>query len=169
MPFFAFIGILFIVADLMLSSLLTKEVNYSGKKIAVIGGGLTGLETAEYLSDFNNEVTVVEMASAVGTAMYRSLTASVVEHITKNGGHIMTGSMFKAVGDGTVTINDLASGFDKDYPFDAVVVAMGVRANDALVAEFEAAFDKVVAAGDVINPGNIADATHAGYDKGFVF
>ena len=89
--------------------------------------------------------------------------------ITKNGGHIMTGSMFKAVGDGTVTINDLASGFDKDYPFDAVVVAMGVRANDALVAEFEAAFDKVVAAGDVINPGNIADATHAGYDKGFVF
>lgn len=148
---------------------LTKEVNYSGKKIAVIGGGLTGLETAEYLSDFNNEVTVVEMASAVGTAMYRSLTASVVEHITKNGGHIMTGSMFKAVGDGTVTINDLASGFDKDYPFDAVVVAMGVRANDALVAEFEAAFDKVVAAGDVINPGNIADATHAGYDKGFVF
>lgn len=148
---------------------LTKEVNYSGKKIAVIGGGLTGLETAEYLSDFDNEVTVIEMAGAVGTAMYRSLTASVVEHITKNGGHIMTNTMFKAVGDGFATINEVASGFDKDYPFDAVVIAMGVKPNTALVEEFEAAFDKVVAAGDVINPGNIADATHAGYDKGFVF
>ena len=46
---------------------------------------------------------------------------------------------------------------------------MGVKPNFELVEEFENAFDKVVAAGDVVNPGNIADATHAGFDKGFVF
>ncbi len=148
---------------------LTKEVNFSGKKVAVIGGGLTGLETAAYLSDQNNEVTVIEMAGAVGTAMYRSVTNSVVEHITKNGGHIMTNIMFKGVKDGAVTINELATGYDKDLPFDGCVIAMGVKPNFALVEEFEAAFDKVVAAGDVVNPGNIADATHSGFDKGFVF
>ena len=148
---------------------LTKEANFSGKKVAVIGGGLTGLETAAYLSDQGNEVTVIEMAGAVGTAMYRTVTNSVVEHITKNGGHIMTNIMFKGVKDGAVTINELATGYDKDLPFDGCVIAMGVKPNFELVEEFENAFDKVVAAGDVVNPGNIADATHAGFDKGFVF
>ena len=133
------------------------------------GGGLTGLETAEYLSDFDNEVSVIEMAPAVGTAMYRSVTDAVVGHITKNGGHIMTGTMFKAVGDGFVTLNSLATGYDTDALFDACVIAMGVKPNDAIVAEFEAAFDKVAVVGDTVEPGNIADATHSGLNKAFVF
>lgn len=148
---------------------LKNEVELKGKKIAVIGGGLTGLETAEYLSDFDNEVSVIEMAPAVGTAMYRSVTDAVVGHITKNGGHIMTGTMFKAVGDGFVTLNSLATGYDTDAPFDACVIAMGVKPNDAIVAEFEAAFDKVAVVGDTVEPGNIADATHSGLNKAFVF
>lgn len=149
--------------------ILTKQVELSGKKIAVIGGGLTGLETAEYLSDFNNEVTVVEMAPAVGTAMYRSVTNAVVEHITKNGGHILTGNAFKAVGEGKVVVNELATGADHELDFDAVVVAMGVKPNYELIDSFEAAFEKVSVVGDTIQPGNIADATHSGYDKAFVF
>ena len=41
--------------------------------------------------------------------------------------------------------------------------------NDAIVAEFEAAFDKVAVVGDTVEPGNIADATHSGLNKAFVF
>lgn len=143
--------------------ILTKKVVLSNKKVAVIGGGLTGLETAEYLSDFNNEVTVVEMASDVGTAMYRSVTNAVVSHIQKNGGHILTNNIFKNIGDGTVTVNEIKTGYDVIYDFNAVVIAMGVKANTALVEEFEAAFDKVSCVGDTVNPGNIADATHSAY------
>lgn len=135
----------------------------------MIGGGLTGLETAEYLSDFNNEVSVIEMAPAVGTAMYRSVTDAVVAHITRNGGHIVTGTMFKGVGDGYVTLNSLATGFDTDAPFDACVIAMGVQPNEAIATEFEAAFERVAVVGDTIEPGNIADATHSGLNKAFVF
>ena len=148
---------------------LTRQVTLSGKKIAVIGGGLTGLETAAYLSEQNNEVTVIEMAAEVGTAMYRSVTAAVVREITDNGGHILTGNLFKGVGDGTVIVNELATGFDVEYDFDAVVIAMGVRPDTELIEAFEAAFDKVSVAGDTTHPGNIADATHSGYDAAFVF
>ena len=148
---------------------LSGEVELTGKKIAVIGGGLTGLETAEFLSDRNNEVTVIEMAPAVGTAMYRSVTNAVVEHITKNGGKIVTSHVFKGVKDGAVVMNSLASGYDIELEADACVIAMGVKPNTALIDEFEAAFDKVAVAGDTLNPGNIPDATHSGYDKAFVF
>jgi NAD(P)H-nitrite reductase large subunit len=109
------------------------------------------------------------MAPAVGTAMYRSVTNAVVEHITKNGGHIMTGKLFKEFRDGKVVVNNLSDGFDHELDFDAVVVAMGVKPNYELIGSFEAAFDKVSVVGDTIQPGNIADATHSGYDKAFVF
>lgn len=148
---------------------LTKEVEFTGKKIAVIGGGLTGLETAEYLAAKGNEVTVIEMAPAVGTAMYRSVTAAVVGNIEKDGGHIMTSHMFKGVKDGAVVVNSLASGYDLDVPADACVIAMGVHPDEAIADAFEAAFDRVAVVGDTANPGNIADATSSGYAKAFVF
>ena len=141
----------------------------TGKKIAVIGGGLTGLETAEYLAAKGNEVTVIEMAPAVGTAMYRSVTAAVVGNIEKDGGHIMTSHMFKGVKDGAVVVNSLASGYDLDVPADACVIAMGVHPDETIADAFEAAFDRVAVVGDTANPGNIADATSSGYAKAFVF
>ena len=148
---------------------LTRQVEYTGKKIAVIGGGLTGLETAEFLGAQGNEVTVIEMAPAVGTAMYRSVTNAILENIAKDGGHIMTSHLFKGVKDGAVVVNSLASGFDIDVPADACVIAMGVHPNEALAEEFEAAFDRVAVVGDTSDPGNIADATNSGYAKAFVF
>lgn len=131
---------------------LTKDVEFTGKKIAVIGGGLTGLETAEYLAAKGNEVTVIEMAPAVGTAMYRSVTAAVVGNIEKDGGHIMTSHMFKGVKDGAVVVNSLASGYDLDVPADACVIAMGVHPDETIADAFEAAFDRVAVVGDTANP-----------------
>ena len=131
--------------------------------------GLTGLETAEYLAAKGNEVTVIEMAPAVGTAMYRSVTAAVVGNIEKDGGHIMTSHMFKGVKDGAVVVNSLASGYDLDVPADACVIAMGVHPDETIADAFEAAFDRVAVVGDTANPGNIADATSSGYAKAFVF
>lgn len=148
---------------------LTKDVEFTGKKIAVIGGGLTGLETAEYLAAKGNEVTVIEMAPAVGTAMYRSVTAAVVGNIEKDGGHIMTSHMFKGVKDGAVVVNSLATGYDLDVPADVCVIAMGVHPDETIADAFEAAFDRVAVVGDTADPGNIADATNSGYAKAFVF
>ena len=89
--------------------------------------------------------------------------------IPKNGGKIITSHVFKGVKDGAVVMNSLASGFDIELEADACVIARGVKPNTALIDEFEAAFDKVAVAGDTLNPGNIPDATHSGYDKAFVF
>lgn len=141
----------------------------SGKKVAVIGGGLTGLETAECLCNAGNKVTVYEMAGEVGTAMYRSVKNMLVKNIEEKGGKIMVNSLFKEIKDGKIVINEIQTGFDKEYDADAVVVALGVKPNHAQIDSFNRSFDKVSVAGDTIAPGNIADATHSGYDKAFVF
>lgn len=101
--------------------------------------------------------------------MYRSVKDMLVKNITENGGKIMVNSLFKEIKDGKVVINEMQTGFDREYDADTVVVALGVKPDYKIIDSFKEAFDKVSVVGDTIAPGNIADATHSGYDKAFVF
>ncbi|WP_312694284.1 oxidoreductase [Caproiciproducens sp.] len=147
---------------------LSGEVKLSGKNIAVIGGGVTGLETAEYLSP-DNQVAVVEMMNAVGTTLYPSVLQYLMERLNKNKVEILTGHAIKAVGDGEITLAVTASAVEVTRKADVVVLALGVRSNRALHEEMEASFDKVVLVGDTEKPGTIVGAMHSANDKAFVF
>lgn len=129
---------------------------------------MTGLETAEYLSE-DNQVTVVEMLNAVGTTLYPSVSKLMLKRIADNGGKIMTGHALKAIGDGEIELSVSATAFDTSMQADEVVLALGVRPNRALAAEFEDNFEHVIFAGDAYAGGTIKDAMHAAYDKAFVF
>lgn len=150
--------------------ILTKEVVLSEKKIAVIGGGLVGLETAAYLGEAGNKVTVIEMLNKVGGDIYPSVTQSIVSHIEKTGGNIVTGHALKSINEnGDVTLSVVETAFDKPNHYDAVVLALGSEEQPDIVDAYEKVFDKVVCVGDAEKKGNIADATHAAYSKAFVF
>lgn len=148
--------------------ILSGEVKLTGKSIAVIGGGVTGLETAEYLSE-NNKVTIVEMMNAVGTTLYPSVLHYLKERLDKNGVEILTGHAIKAVGDGELTLGIMANAVEVTRKADVVVFALGVRPNRALLDEMEQAFENVILVGDTEKPGNIVNAMHAANDKAFVF
>jgi pyruvate/2-oxoglutarate dehydrogenase complex dihydrolipoamide dehydrogenase (E3) component len=148
---------------------LDGRVDLKDKKVAVIGGGLTGLETAEYLSQ-NNKVSVIEMLGAVGTTNYHSVTTAITTAIKENGGEIRTNTALKAIGEGKeVLFTVMPSAFEKKEEFDAVVLAMGTQSRADFADAYEAEFDKVSVIGEAIETGNIADATHTGYNKAFVF
>lgn len=150
--------------------ILTKEVVLSEKKIAVIGGGLVGLETAAYLGEAGNKVTVIEMLNKVGGDIYPSVTQLIVSHIEKTGGNIVTGHALKSINEnGDVTLSVVETAFDKPDHYDAVVLALGSEEQPDIVDAYEKVFDKVVCVGDAEKKGNIADATHAAYSKAFVF
>ena len=142
----------------------------SEKKIAVIGGGLVGLETAAYLGEAGNKVTVIEMLNKVGGDIYPSVTQLIVSHIEKTGGNIVTGHALKSINEnGDVTLSVVETAFDKPDHYDAVVLALGSEEQPDIVDAYEKVFDKVVCVGDAEKKGNIADATHAAYSKAFVF
>lgn len=147
---------------------LNGKVTLEGKRIAVIGGGVTGLETAEYLCE-KNTVTVIEMMNAVGTTLYPSVSKLLLNRLAENGATIMTGHALKAIEEGRVDLSVTATAFDAAIETDQVVLALGVRPNRALAAAFEASFDKVILVGDNSAGGTIRDAMHSAYDKAFVF
>nr|WP_319488962.1 NAD(P)/FAD-dependent oxidoreductase [uncultured Caproiciproducens sp.] len=148
--------------------ILSGEVKLNGKNIAVIGGGVTGLETAEYLSK-DNKVTVVEMMNAVGTTLYPSVLHLLMDRLNKNGAEILTGHAIKAVGAGDITLGVAASAVEITRKADIVVFALGVKSNNALLEAMENTFDRVIRIGDTEKPGNIISAMHSANDKAFVF
>ena len=149
------------------TQILTREVEPEGKTIAVIGGGVTGLETAEFLSG-RNKVVIVEMMKDVGTMLYASAKALLLKRLVDAGARIMTRTTLKEVTDAGILVQD-AEGSEKTIPADLVVLAMGVHSDQSLRAELEAEFDRVVLVGDAQHPGQIREALHAALDKALVY
>lgn len=149
--------------------ILSGKVEIEGKTIAVIGGGVTGLETAEFLGTKGNKVTVVEMLPDVGMTLYPSVKFTLLGRIAEQGGTILKGHALQAIDGNKVEMKVVASGEIETIEVDQVVLALGVRPVDAVTAAFEAEFDEVVRIGDASVGGTIKDALHAGYDKAFAF
>ncbi|MBQ3459321.1 MAG: FAD-dependent oxidoreductase [Solobacterium sp.] len=148
---------------------LSGQTPVSGENVVVIGGGVTGLETAETLAK-DYKVTVVEMLAKVGGNLYPSVTMHLVQEIMKTGGVIAKEKALTEVGDGFVMVKDMQSGEVTKVPADCVVLAMGVRSDRSLVDSFKAVFaDKVILVGDCAKAGQIYDALHSAHDRAFVF
>lgn len=148
--------------------ILAGKATLTGKKATVIGGGVTGLETAEILGE-KNEVTVVEMLNDVGTSLYPSVRGMLLKHLSELKVKIMTGHAIQKVSDREVTLLITKNAFTTTLETDAVVIAIGIRSNRKIIEEFESAFDRVTSVGDVHKPGLIADAVREANDKAFVF
>lgn len=143
-----------------MKDVLTGNVNLSGKKVAVIGGGMVGLETAHYLCG-SNQVAIVEMTDTPGATMYHTVRNKLLSILKEDGVELLLNRALTAIEDGEIvlTCTDTPDRTQVRLKADDVVIAMGRKSNTALAEEMEAAFDKVVMAGDCIAGGSILDAT----------
>lgn len=147
---------------------LAGKAEASGE-LVIVGGGVTGLETAETLCK-DHKVTVVEMLNKVGGNLYPSVTMHLVQEIMKAGGVIAKGKALVSVNDGTVTVRDVATGEESVLKADTVILAMGVRSERPGYAELKEAYgDRLVLVGDANKPGQIYDGLHSAHNKAFAF
>ena len=145
---------------------LLKKVTFSGKHIAVIGGGMVGLETAHYLCQ-ENKVTIVEMTNTPGATMYPTVRNKLMSILDEDGVEVRLNRALSAVKEDTIVMDctDVAEPTQETMDVDEVVIAVGRKPNLDLFHEMEAAFDKVVMAGDCIAGGSILEATRTGLDN----
>ena len=148
---------------------LCGAVPAKGQNIVIIGGGVTGLETAEYLAP-DNKVTVVEMMDKVGGNLYPSIVMHLAQEIMKHGGAIAKGKKLIGIEDGSATVADVKTNEETPIPADLVILAMGVRANRPDLEALRQVYgDNLILVGDSSKPGQIYDALHSGHDKAFVW
>lgn len=166
---------------------LRGDVKMTGKTVAVIGGGMTGLETAERLAEDGNHVIVVEMMPIVGNGIFYYNVVKTQMFLTERGAEIKTSTALKEIKDGSIVVEPYHGKFisaslkgmrningfidvkDVDekgpyeIPVDATVLSLGIRSDLSMLEEVEKRFERVVHVGDCTNPGRIGDATGAAF------
>lgn len=97
-------------------------------EVAVIGGGLVGMEVAEYLTAKGCQVTVLEMLPEVCSDIGSVRKVCVMEEIHTKGIKLQTGVTVTEIKDGCVI--GTREGETVEVPCNYAVVAIGSRSND---------------------------------------
>ena len=144
------------------TAILSGKVKLSGQKVAVIGSGMTGVETAELLETQDNDVFVVEMADRVGPDASWQSFSDVQARLIKFGTVFMPSHKLIEIDEAAVKL-EKEDGQIVSLPVDQVVLSLGVRADQTLADEIAASFDKVVKIGDTAQVGRIANAVETAF------
>lgn len=149
--------------------ILNQSVRLEGRQVIVVGSGLTGLETAEYLAEAGNKVTVIEKeyriapgaAGGIGTEESPNV-ADVLKHLREKDVEVKILTELKGVREGEIEV-DSAEG-ETSMKADAVVLALGVRPDRKSVEQFTENFQRVYVLGDARRQGRIADAVRSAFE-----
>lgn len=149
------------------TDILNGAVNLEGKNIAVIGSGMTGLETAELLAEQGNTVTVYEMATQIGAGAYFQNLIDVTTKLARLGVGLHPVHKLHKILDRSIVLEKLDTNEMVETPVDAVVLSLGVRPNNTIANEMKGNFANVKCIGDVNAPREIAQAMSEGYTEAF--
>lgn len=143
---------------------LTGKADIQNKKVAVIGSGMTGLETAEYLNENGCKTTVVEMADIVAPGTWMQHLDDILPRLREKQTQFLTGEkLFEIYSDRIVTEN-VKTKAKREIFVDAVVLALGSKPAQALYSELENSGIKVLNVGDSSKVGRIRNATETAYN-----
>lgn len=130
-------------------------------RIAVIGGGLVGTETALHLAEQGMHTTLVEMLPKIMNGVAATDQLAYSERIAKADMEVCTGTRLVSIGDGEITVSDRTG--THTIPVDSVIIAIGLKAQDSLYGELCAQGKEAYLVGDAVHPGKIFDAFHTAY------
>ena len=147
---------------LTFEDILTGKIDVYDEKVALIGSGMTGLETAHYLAEKGNMVTVVDMTDTVAPGTWMQHTDDIVPKLEKLGVLFALGYKLSEIYDGKVVLENVHTGEKKNIECDSVVLALGSKPNSAIADAFVAEGLLPYIIGDNDTVGKIADATKAG-------
>ncbi len=154
---------------------LAEEV-VSGKvkpkgRVAVVGSGLTGLETAEILCQQGHQIVLVEMAREIGPGIFPAIRNDELSRLLPYNPAIYAGHRLMEANSQGVMVENLSIGERRQLKADSVVLALGIRPRVELVEALASAlpYGKIRLVGDARKGGRIADAIRDGFEAGYTF
>ena len=146
----------------VLSARAVLDGKETALKIAIIGGGLVGCETAEFLQKQGKQVTVIEMLDDIAGKMVYAQKVILEARLKAAGVTILTGAVCKEITDDRITVIAKA-GDELSIEAGSVVIAVGDRSNKALEGELRGIVNELYITGDCVKSEGIAEAVAAGH------
>lgn len=146
------------------TQVLNGDIDISNKRVAVIGSGMTGLETSELLVSKGNKVTVVEMADKIAPGAWFQQLDDALPVLEKAGTEFLTSHKLLSVSSSGIELENLKEEKAVAIKVDFVVLSLGVRSDNSLYNEIKNSDSyKVYNIGDSNKIGRIANATESAY------
>ncbi|EXF93418.1 effector protein [Pseudomonas fluorescens HK44] len=136
-----------------------------GKRVTIIGGGLVGLELAEFLIARGRQVCVLESGSHLGRELAIVRRWRVLHGIRLHGGELLTGVTVTAI-EGKRVCYQRDDGQIGESLADSVVLAIGAQPDTRLSDALNTAGLSASSIGDCQNIGYIEGAISAGHRAG---
>ncbi|ADQ08089.1 NADH:flavin oxidoreductase/NADH oxidase [Caldicellulosiruptor hydrothermalis 108] len=148
---------------LTIEDVLSGKITLNNKKVTVVGSGLTGLETAHYLAENNNDVSIFEMADEIGPGAYFQNLIDVLNHLKAFNVKLYPKRKLVKIDENIAIFENTETKVQEQYEFDYIVLSLGRVPNKEYVDEIKSNFDKVFILGDAKEIGTIRNAMESGF------
>ena len=118
-----------LASGFLLTSTEALSLDEAPRSLAVVGGGVIGLEMAYYYNNAGSKVTVLELLPEIGGVTDAGISAELASEMSRKGITILTQSAVARVGEGSVSYRDAQSGGILELSCDKVLMAVGRTPN----------------------------------------
>jgi 2,4-dienoyl-CoA reductase-like NADH-dependent reductase (Old Yellow Enzyme family)/pyruvate/2-oxoglutarate dehydrogenase complex dihydrolipoamide dehydrogenase (E3) component len=132
-----------------------KEV---GEKVVIIGGGMVGCETAEFLASKGKKVTIVELLPRIARDVGITNRRAMRERIQEAGINVLVSAKTTEISETGITVE--AGGETQRIEADTVVISVGLKPNNSLVESLAGKVPGLHIIGECREAGKILGAIH---------
>jgi NADPH-dependent 2,4-dienoyl-CoA reductase/sulfur reductase-like enzyme len=130
----------------------------------VLGAGLVGCETADYLSEKGEKVILVEILPEIATGSDADTKTYFSLKFQKNGVKVYTDTELRRVDRKTAILQK--GNEEIKIQVETVVFAVGAEPNDGLYNELISSGSSVIKVGDCVKPRTLLEAIQEGFKAG---
>jgi pyruvate/2-oxoglutarate dehydrogenase complex dihydrolipoamide dehydrogenase (E3) component len=142
--------------------LLSEPNKVTGQRVVVAGGGTIGAETAEFLAEKSNTVTVIETLPRIADDMEVVNRRGLLDALEEKKITLLTEHRVEGITDKGLLVTDRKIGKRKIIEADWVVIAIGNKANDRLSVTLKEKAFPLWRVGDCKGPRTILEAVYEG-------
>jgi 2,4-dienoyl-CoA reductase-like NADH-dependent reductase (Old Yellow Enzyme family)/thioredoxin reductase len=144
---------------------VTKTWLPVGKRVVIVGGGIQGCETAEFLVKRGRAVTIVEASDRVGMEIPMLQRILLLPWLERKGTEILTEVRYDSISDTGITVTG-RDGHPRTLEADTIIVALPLRPNPRPAEVLKNMAPEIRVVGDCSQPGLIIDAIADGFAAG---
>lgn len=135
-----------------------------GKRVAIVGGGLVGVELAEFLAERGRQVSVIEEGEKFGVELAVVRRWRVLHELKQHSVVLINKATVERIERGTLQVR--VEDASVVIAADTVILASGAQANRSLQEQLQAAGVETYSAGDCDGVGYIEGAISTGHAVG---
>jgi 2,4-dienoyl-CoA reductase (NADPH2) len=142
-----------------------------GKRVAIVGGGLVGIELAEFLRERGREVSVLEEGATLAAEMAHPRRWRALAELRAHGVRMHVRARVLEIGEKSVRVEraseqEGAAAERDEIVADTVILAAGLEPNPEPARRLREAGVPVIEVGDATGVGYIEGAVHSGFRAG---